>query len=233
MKVLIIQSNYIPWKGYFDNIAKADIFIVYDNVQYTRQDWRNRNIIKTKSGLKWITIPIMAKDCLLKKINETYPATSDWKEKHLRQLHENYAKANCYKEMTGWVKELYTTIEDENLSAINQHFLKAICKFLKINTPFVDVNKFEAKGNATEKLVDICLQLGCKTYITGPNSKNYLEENLFFEKGINIEYADYGGYPEYPQLNPPFEHGVSILDLIFNCGDRSASYLKNTTTDTF
>lgn len=226
MNIFIAQSNYIPWKGYFDNIAQADIFVIYDTMQYTRQDWRNRNLIKTNAGLKWVTIPVESKGCLLKKINDTYIINNDWKIKHLAQLKENYAKAAFYKETIEFIESIYMTAEGLNLSSINTHFLKKICGYLNIKTQFINSTELESKGNPTERLVEICTILGCNKYITGPLAKNYINGNLFMEKGIVIEFVDYSGYEKYPQLYPPFEHGVSILDLIFNCGEDAKNYLK-------
>lgn len=226
MNILVIQSNYIPWKGYFDNIAKADIFVVHDNMQYTKQDWRNRNLIKTNTGLKWLTIPVEAKGSHLKTINDTLIADNNWKKKHLIQLRENYAKAACFKEMINWVEEIYMTAEGIGLSSINIHLLKKICYLLKIDTPFINSMDLKSVGDPTERLVNICMELNGDRYITGPAAKNYLNEDLFKEKGIEIEYVDYSGYPEYQQPYPPFNHSVSILDMIFNCGTNSVDYMK-------
>jgi hypothetical protein len=228
MTALITQSNYIPWKGYFDNIAKADVFVVYDDAQYTRRDWRNRNFIKTSIGLQWLTIPVEVKRKYDQKISETLIADKNWQKKHLQVLKHNYAKTTCFKEMIDWAEEIYMTATNPSLSATNVHFLKNICQFLGIKTTFVDSSIFEIKGGRTEKLVNICTTLGATEYITGPLAKNYMDESLFFDKGINIAYTDYGWYQEYPQLFPPFQHHVSIFDLIFNCGATAKKYMKFT-----
>lgn len=226
MNVLITQSNYIPWKGYFDNIGKADTFIVYDDMQYTRRDWRNRNLIKTNTGMQWLTIPVEVKGRFAQKINETIIADKNWQKKHLQILKYNYARAACFKEMINWVEELYMTANSSNLSANNVHFIQKICSFLNIETTFINSADIEISGDRTERLVNICTAFKADKYITGPAAKTYMNEEIFVNKGIEIVYADYGLYPEYPQLHPPFQHKLSILDLLFNCGIAAKKYMK-------
>lgn len=228
MDLFMNQSNYIPWKGYFDNIADADVFVIYDHVQYTRHDWRNRNLIKVATGTQWLTVPVVAKG-YLKKINETVVADGDWQKKHLSKLKNIYAKAACFMEVIDWVEELYLTLDSYNLSDINIHFLQKICAFLNINTTFIKSTDFKnIEGDRNGNILNICKALNIKKYNVGPAAKNYIDENLFLENGINIEFIDYSGYPEYPQLFTPFEHSVSILDLIFNCGKNAITYMKHT-----
>jgi hypothetical protein len=197
-------------------------------MQYTKRDWRNRNLIKTGTGLKWLTIPSAVKGKYEQKINETYIADVNWRQKHVAILKQNYSKAACYKSMLGLVEDMYATADFTNLSSINIHLLKRICTFLNIKTKFINSNELELSGNRSEKLANICTGLGATTYITGPASKEYIEEEIFIAKNIKIEYADYSNYPEYPQLYPPFEHGLSIIDLIFNCGNNAIDYMKFT-----
>lgn len=226
MKALITQSNYIPWKGYFDNIAQSDVFVIYDDMQYTRRDWRNRNYIKTDKGLKWLTIPVEVKGKYFQKINETSVAEKDWQIQHWQQLEQTYRKAPFFQEMAPWIKEMYLDATHPFLTEINVHFLTRICNFLGIQTKFLDSRSFTLAEGKTERLVNICKELKADTYLTGPAAKNYMDETLFSNESIDIIYFDYSGYPEYPQLHPPFEHGVTILDLIFNTGNDAKNYLK-------
>lgn len=226
MNILITQSNYIPWKGYFDSIAKADVFVVYDDMQYTRRDWRNRNLIKTNTGLNWLTIPVQVKGKFTQLINETVTADENWQKNHLVQLRHNYSKANCFNAVFEWVENLYNSTYGFSLSETNIFFLKEICLFLGIRTKFMNSKEFKIEGNRNEKLVNICNTLGGKQYLTGPAAKEYIDERLFYKNNISVEYLDYGGYVAYPQLYPPFEHGVSILDLIFNCGVNAKKHMK-------
>lgn len=217
-KAIITQSNYIPWKGYFDAINSVDVFVVYDEMQYTKRDWRNRNKIKTPNGLKWLSIPVNVKGKFNQKINETLVSDSSWNKKHWDTLKQVYAKAPNFKENKDFFEELYLTCDLENLSDINLYFIKAINNLLGITTPIIRSKELELKGDKTEKLLNICLDLGVTNYYSGPAAKNYMELNLFEDKNINVHWFDYSGYPEYTQMHGDFEHGVTILDLIFNEG---------------
>lgn len=225
-KIAILQSNYIPWKGYFDLIAAVDEFIVYDEMQYTKNDWRNRNKVKSKNGIEWLTIPVKV-DSISQKIDETKVFDKKWFKKHQATLQTNYAKANCFNEIKNFIFGLYEEAESkEKLSEINQIFIKGICDFLDIKTKIslsTDYNLIEGK---TERLVDLCKQTNATNYLSGPSARDYIDESLFKEKNIILEWMDYAGYKEYNQLNPPFEHGVSILDLIFNEGKNARNFLK-------
>jgi hypothetical protein len=227
-KIAILQSNYIPWKGYFDLISSVDEFIIYDEMQYTKNDWRNRNRIKSINGPIWLTIPIKIEN-LFQKINETLIADKNWHKKHKNSLQTNYAKALNFKENKDFIFNIYEQASHlQLLSEINYLFLKEICNFLKIETEISFSSKYEIGEGKTERLINICKQANANTYISGPSAKSYLEENLFLENNINLEWFGYSGYKEYEQLYPPFEHSVSILDLIFNMGEDTHKYLKST-----
>lgn len=224
--VVITQSNYIPWKGYFDAIALADEFVIYDDMQYTRRDWRNRNQIKTPNGLQWLTIPVEVKGKYFQKINETEANERDWNLKHWRTLQANYAKAPHFRELKDWAEDLYMSVPSANLTEINHHFLSGICRLIGIEKQFRFSSEFELAEERTERLVNICRDLGGTDYHSGPAAKAYMDESKFMEHGIRVHYFDYGGYPEYRQLYPPFEHGVSMLDLIFNEGTDLQNFMK-------
>lgn len=227
--ILITQSNYIPWKGYFDNIAQSDVFVVYDDVQYTKRDWRNRNKIKTSKGLEWLSIPVKVKGRFHQQIDEAEVSNTKWPQQHLTKLRQNYKDASAYEEVIDWIAELYSqAAEYKRLTEINLLFLKEIMHFLDIECEIVMSSSMPQHDDSTTRLVQICRELGGTEYISGPSAKGYLREEDFNKAGINLRYVDYTGYPEYPQLNPPFEHGVSMLDVILNTGDQSASYLKYT-----
>lgn len=224
---IITQSNYIPWKGYFDAISKVDTFVVYDDMQYTKRDWRNRNLIKTPQGLKWLSIPVNVSGKFFQKINEAETQDSFWIQSHLDALKQNYAKAECYREVWPWIQDLYLGCKSTNLSEINLYFIRAIMEFLEIKTPIRSSSEFVLNEERTMRLVDICVELKATDYYSGPAAKPYMQENFFEEKGIRVHYFDYSGYPEYPQLFPPFEHGVSILDLILNKGKDAKNFYSN------
>ena len=221
---IITQSNYIPWKGYFDSIRKVDVFVVYDDMQYTKRDWRNRNLIKTPQGLKWLSIPIEVKGKYFQKIKDTKIADKSWNLSHWEAIKQNYKNAQCFKETAEWLEPLYRNCNFDFLTEVNLHFIQEINNYLKINTEIRFSTEFELAVEKTERLVNICTELNVKDYFSGPAAKNYMEEELFRECNINLHYFDYSGYKEYPQLFGNFEHEVSILDMIFNLGEKSVEY---------
>jgi hypothetical protein len=223
-KILILQSNYIPWRGYFDLLAAADEFVVYDDVQYTKNDWRNRNKIKTMRGSEWITIPVF--HSLQEKINEVKVSDSRWNLKHWSTIQTNYGKAPFFKHFKERFEDSYRNRTEVYLSEINLFFIKMVVDLLNIKTRITLSADYEVGGDKTERLVSICKKLNGSVYISGPSARNYLQESLFVQEGIQVSYFDYTGYTEYPQLFPPFEPALSILDLLFNCGPEAKNYLK-------
>ena len=223
-KVLITQSNYIPWKGYFNAISKVDVFVVYDEMQYTKRDWRNRNLIKTPNGLKWLSIPVEVKGKYFQKINETKVSDKKWNKSHLGILKQNYNKTKYYKETIGWVEELYMNCNFEYLSEINLHFVREINKFLNINTEIKFSKDFDLHEERSQRLINVCKDLNATDYYSGPAAKFYMDEDLFNNNNIKVHYFDYTNFEKYDQLYGEFNHGVTILDLIFNIGIRSKEY---------
>jgi len=226
-KIIITQSNYIPWKGYFDSINMVDEFVIYDDMQYTRRDWRNRNMIKTKDGVKWLTIPVEAKGKYFQKINETKISDSSWTENHWNTIKHSYSKAKYYEEYKDIFEELYLDCKEEYLSKVNYRFMKKICEMLGINTPMTWSSEFTLLEEKTERLVDICKKLGATDYYSGPAAKAYMNEELFEKENITIHYFDYSGYPPYRQLHGEFTHAVSIIDLLFNEGIDAPNFMKS------
>lgn len=222
-----MQSNYIPWKGYFDMINMVDEFVLYDDMQYTRRDWRNRNKIKTPNGSQWLTIPIEVKGNYLQKIKDAKISEKKWAKKHWMAIQLNYKKAHCFKTYKELFEELYLTSNQNYLSEINYTFILEINKILGIKTKISWSSDYELNGERSEKLLNICKQSGTMEYISGPAAKNYLNVKLFEKENIKVTWMDYIAYPEYYQLYPPFEHSVSILDLIFNEGENSKNFLKS------
>lgn len=225
-KILITQSNYIPWKGYFDAINTCDVFVVYDDMQFTKRDWRNRNQIKTSGGIKWLTIPVEVKGKFFQKINETLIADKSWNKSHWELIKQSYSKAKCYKEVAGFIEELYLNCNFDYLTDVNIHFITAINTFLGIKTPIKFSSEFVLNEERTQRLVDICTELNGTDYFSGPAAQAYMDESKFSEKGVTVHYFDYSGYPEYEQMNGEFTHGVSILDLIFNTGANAKQFMK-------
>ncbi len=227
IRVAILQSSYIPWKGYFDLIDSVDTFVLFDDVQYTRRDWRNRNLIKTKNGPLWLTIPVQVKGKFTQSIKETLVNDHHWAEEHLSSIVHHLGKARHYSVYEKRIADLYERAAKlDHLSEINHLFLENLCDVLKIETQLCWSSEFTLKDNKSERLLSICQQLGAKTYVSGPAAKSYLDCQIFEANGIAVEWFDYAGYPEYEQLYPPFDHSVTIIDLLANAGKDSRSYLN-------
>jgi hypothetical protein len=225
--IAVVQSNYIPWRGYFDLINSVDEFILFDDVQYTRRDWRNRNVIKSATGLRWLTIPVRVKGKYSQKIKDTEVTDQEWAREHWRSIVHNYSKAAHFARYRELFEDLYSQIDEKLLSNINHRFITTICLILGIKSTVTWSMDYQLIGDKTERLVNLCRQANATTYISGPSAKVYLNEDLFRQENISVEYADYYGYPEYRQLYPPFEPCVSVIDLIFNEGPNAINYMKS------
>lgn len=225
--IAVVQSNYIPWRGYFDLINSVDEFILYDDVQYTIRDWRNRNIIKTSRGPLWLTIPVQVKGKYLQKIKDTRISDPTWGRKHWATIVHSYSRAKYFAVQKELFEELYLQAEEKLLSQINYRFIVAICQILGIRTTISWSMDYNLAGDKTERLIHLCQQTGATAYLSGPSAKAYLNEDLFRIEGIAVSYMDYSGYREYTQLYRPFQGQVSIIDLIFNEGPNATNYMKS------
>lgn len=229
-KVAILQSNYVPWKGCFDMIAAVDEFIIYDDVQYTNRDWRNRNKIKTNGQIQWLTIPVY--NSRSDTIRDVKVSLENWHVKHWKTLQTSYARAPAFRDTSGFLEELYRSQQSAYLSEINVEFIRAINSFLGIDTRITSSSDYDYGGERSERLLALCKAAGADIYLSGPAAKSYLDVSLFEQEKIKVEWMDYSGYPEYPQMDGPFEHAVSILDLIFNTGSSAGSFMKFIKKDT-
>lgn len=223
----IVQSNYIPWRGYFDFINSVDEFILYDDTQYTKRDWRNRNRIKSPGGPIWLTIPVQVKGKYSQKIKDTVVADNRWARDHWRSIVGQYSRARYFSDFRERFEELYLRTEESRLSQINYRFIVAICRILGISTKITWSMDYQLVGNRTERLVSLCRQASATRYLSGPAAKTYLDEHAFRARGIEIAYMDYSGYRAYNQLYPPFESQVSVIDLILNEGPEASAYMTS------
>ena len=223
--VAIVQSNYVPWKGYFDLVGRADELVLLDHVQYTRRDWRNRNRIKTAQGVQWLTIPVRVGGRYLQRIDETEIEDPAWADRHWRTIEQAYARAGRFAEHAPALERLYRETDERLLSRVNHRFLTAICGLLGIETTISRSTEYEIVGTKTDTLLALCEQAGASVYLSGPAARAYLDESRFADAGIAVEWMDYTGYREYPQLHPPFVHEVSVVDLLLNAGTDAAEYL--------
>jgi len=223
-KIAILQSNYIPWKGYFDMIAAVDEFILYDDVQFTKNDWRNRNQIKTPQGVQWLTVPVGQN--IKRRIRDVELPDNQWQKQHWRTLESNYRRAAHFEEVAAIFEPLYLQRRYTHLSTLNRDLIEAVCACLGITTKISNSWDYQLIEGKTGRLVDLCTQAGASEYISGPSAQDYIEEGAFAERGIKLSWFGYADYPEYPQLWGAFTHNVSILDLLFNCGDNAPRYMR-------
>lgn len=218
-KIAILQSNFIPWRGYFEIISKVDTFVIYDEVQYTKNDWRNRNQIKTPNGLVWLTIPVKQIN-LNQKISETEVVNQTWRRKHLNSIKLNYAKSPFFREYIDGIAKLYDGNETL-LSEINLNFIKEICDILNIKTRIIDSKDLKLEGDRNQRLVDACKKLNATSYLSGKAAQSYIDEDLFAKNNIEVKWMDYSHFSEYHQQYPPFSMSVSIIDTILNIGNKN------------
>lgn len=225
MKVGIIQSNFLPWRGYFNFIRETDLFILHDDLQYTKADWRNRNRIKTPRGVEWITVPVNYRHTsqLIEETSVDY--STPWAQKMLNRIRDSYQRAPHFEpyfsELTDLLTQPATSISDLNLRLIQW-----VCRHLEIDTPIKVSREFRPQGTKTERLIGILEQVQATTYLSGPAAQAYLIPELFEQAGIILEYKQYN-YSEYEQLYPPFDGAVSVIDLLFMMGKDAISYMAN------
>ncbi len=229
MKCAIIQPSYIPWRGYFHQIDKSDIFIFYDDVQYDKHGWRNRNRIKTHQGTIWLTIPVHSSGVVIEHtpINQVeIDYHRPWQKKHWNAIQQAYSKAPYFNQYKDVIRYFYFDWQPKLLADYTIEYTIKLCELLGIkDTKFMRSSEIIAEGRKTERLINILTQLGVTDYISGPSAKAYIKEDMFTREGISLEYMTYD-YEEYPQLYPPYDPQVSIIDLLFMTGDKALSYIR-------
>jgi hypothetical protein len=233
MKCVFLQPSYIPWRGYFDQIYQADVFVFFDNVQYDKRGWRNRNRIKTPHGTQWLTIPVHSKGAQTENIPINQIRISwdrAWNEDHLKTIKMAYARAPYFKVYAPLIEGFYSSHFDfladftiETTITLTTELGITHPRFLRSSKLGVPGSK---TGNKTDRLIKLLKELGASTYITGPSAKEYIEQDKFEDANINLQYMTYH-YIEYPQLNPPFDPQVSILDLLFMTGRDALKYITH------
>ena len=208
-------------------VASVDEFILYDDMQYTRRDWRNRNQIKTPDGIKWLTVPVQVKGKYDQKIRDTLIDESDWDISHWKSLEQNYRSSPYFDDVALWLKPIYLTNSYTHISQLNRRLIEEICHYLGIKTTISNSWDYMLINGKSERLADLCKQAGGTEYISGPSAKNYVEEGIFTDMNIKLTWFDYAGYPEYPQLWGEFTHGVTVLDMLFNCGKDAPKFMRH------
>jgi hypothetical protein len=228
MKVGVIQSNYIPWRGYFDFINSVDTFVIYDDVQFSKGSWRNRNLLKFGNSTKWITLPVKVNLGMM--INEVkVNGQRDWKKEHFELINAALSEAPYFNDAVSVWKD-GVNIDSEFLTDINENLIRSICRYLEIKTPIIRSEKYNLSGSKTDRLMDLFKKIGCTSYLSGP-AATYLDLDQFRENNIALEYKAYD-YEIYPQVGgTEFIGAVSILDLIANTGKDAIEYCKSKVPD--
>ena len=223
-RVAVLQSSYIPWKGYFDIIHDVDNFIFYDDVQFTKSDWRSRNRIKTANGLHWLSVPAGPDQSRL--IHEVQLKDPSWQRKHWTTLKQTYGKSKYFSDYRSFLEEVYLGHAWNSLSDLNQYLITHIAQtFLGITTIFHDSRRYAAEGQKLDRLLDLLKKVGATSYVSGPAASGYIDSGRFESAGIRLQFKEYSGYPEYRQPHPPFDHAVSVLDLLFAEGDNANKFI--------
>ena len=222
--VVVLQSNYIPWKGYFDLVHDADLFIFHDDLQYTKNDWRNRNKIKTAKGAEWLSIPVGTSERRL--ICEVEFKDSSWQARHWNALCQHYRDCPFFGTYRPFFEEVFCGRIWQNLSVLNQFLIKHVASdLLGVRTKFADSREYGLVGHKLDRLIELVRKARAPRYISGPSARGYIVPERFAEAGVDLVWKDYSGYPEYPQRYPPFDHAVTILDLLFNVGPDAPWYI--------
>lgn len=227
-RVVILQPSYIPWLGYFDQMKKADAFVFYDDVQYTRRDWRNRNRIKASDGIAiYLTAPVKNKGNYFAPINEIQFADESFREKHVQIIKTHYKNAKAYDSHFPTLKEILA-FETPSLADYTTETTMRIAQMIGItNTQFFRSSSFHVQWqNSTDHLIQICKHLNASHYLTGASARAYLDEQAFGYAGIKLEYQDYA-HPVYTQLHGTFIPYLSIVDFLLNEGDATKNILLN------
>lgn len=229
MKVGVIQSSYIPWRGYFDFIASVDTFVFHDDIQYTKSDWRNRNRIKTPKGTEWLTVPVHYKEVSQLICDTGIDYSTSWPQKHLQKIQESYREVPYVQVVLNMLDRVLAT-KPETISNLNIELTKLICNYLCIPTPLLSSSDFFLTGKKTDRLIELLEKLNATTYLSGPSADAYLDRGAFSRNGIRLEYKSYE-YDPYPQLWGPFDGAVTILDLIANCGPDAKEHIRSRKPD--
>lgn len=226
MIISINQPAYMPWMGYFNRIANADLHVVLDHVQFEKNSFTNRNKIKTKDGLLWLTVPLKTKGLFGDlSINNIKIANDNWKNKHIKNLEYSYLKSPFYKNYEYFLKDFYKN-DFVKLVDILYPMNSWLLEELEIKTPIIYSSNLNLSSSKSDLVLDICKFFDAKSYLSGPLGRDYLDIESFQKNKIEILYDDYV-HPVYNQFNGAFESHLGILDLLFNCGPESNFFFKN------
>lgn len=228
-RVVVLQSDYLPWQGYFDLLHDADVCVLYDDVQYTRNDWRNRNQVYLQERKAWLTVPVRHPALGTAVQDVLIDGRTRWQAKHARTLRQGYARAPYYQEVSSLLRPFLDdggqAASFERLSPLNQGLLRAVAGYLGIRVEWVDAAQLGLQGRSTERVLQAVQKVGGTEYLSGPRGADYLDASAFERVGLRLAYKDYRGYPARPQFSPVFDPQVSVVDLLFHCGPRSGEQI--------
>ena len=220
--VVVLQSAYIPWKGYFHLMREADLFIFHDDLQFTHSDWRSRNRIMTREGPRWLSIPAGRDES--RRICDVEVRDTTWKQRHRRTIEQNYGRAASFAEYA-WLLDFLYDNTITNLSEFNQRAIARLAKILDVTTPLDDSRRYQLRGRKTERLIDLLTQVNATTYLSGPAGRNYLDADRIGEAGIDLQYFEYPKYADYDHRFGPCVHEVTILDMLFQLGAETPRWI--------
>jgi hypothetical protein len=229
MIVAIHQPQYLPWLGYFDKMLKADVFCYLDTVQFKKNEWQNRNRIKTARGWQWLTVPVSYR--YPQTIAEvSIPPRASWGRQHLQALHTNYGRAPFFARYFPMLEEALRR-EWGSIREVNLHLIALLRAALGIaGKPTVCASQISASEEPTERLIDICRALGADTYLAGAGAGGYMDFGRFERAGMRV-VSQVFRHPVYPQRYDGFLSHLSVVDLLFNCGPESADIIQRADTD--
>jgi len=219
------QPNYMPWLGYFHKIARVDIFVLLDSVQYSKGSVANRNRIKTSQGVQWLTVPVSVPKGRQGKVAYLDVALPDdrWKRKHLKALRFNYGRAPHFHPYFDQIEAIL--LQDHSFVQLNIALIRHFLEQLGIDTPLYRLSELPGvTGNKSELIVNICRHFGADTYLSGQGASKYNDEKYYAAHGIRLLYQEFT-CPQYPQLFGGFVPNLSIVDLLLNCGPTSGKIL--------
>ncbi|MBW2006117.1 MAG: WbqC family protein [Deltaproteobacteria bacterium] len=224
MIVAVHQPQYLPWLGYFDKIDQADIFVLLDTVQFKKNEWQNRNKIKTAQGWQWLTVPVMYKYPQL--INEVYINSKvNWQHKQRQAILSNYKKAHYYNQLKEFFEDIFSS-SWQFISELNIEVVKSLVKILGIDTPLYVASELgEFPQDPDERLITITKHFGSDTYLAGMGGREYMDLDKYNKSGVKVIFQNFT-HPVYDQLFGDFEPFMSVIDLIFNHGDKSLMIIR-------
>lgn len=225
MRIGILQPGYLPWLGFFEQMFRSDVFVLYDDVQYDKDGWRNRNRIKTANGIQWLTVPAIVKFQDRPLVREVrIDNKQNWRKKHLFSIRQNYAKAPFFEQYIGMFEEAYMQ-EWELLVDLNRYFISRLAEAFGMKDKKILMSSdLQVKGDRIDRLIAICRMFKADVFYEGESGREYIETERFAEQGITVEFQNYR-HPVYRQLYGAFVPYLSAIDLLFNHGPEGLSIL--------